>query len=136
MTGITVRYKAHFGQPTRRKHPRRVAPQPTDSPEQSVPTKAARLLALAHHVDDLIERGEFTSYAAAARRLGITGSRMNQILQLTLLAPDIQERVLTGELLLSARALRPIAQIPEWIHQRREVARVVGDLIRSDGVRP
>ena len=129
MTGVTVRYRVSFGKPGARRQPRLVRPAPTDpSTSDSVAsaTDAARFLALGHIVDDSVKRGELPSYAEAARLLGITPPRMNQIVQLTLLAPDIQERVLAGELLLSARALRPIARIPHWTEQRRELGRALG----------
>lgn len=79
--------------------------------------RAACLLALAHHVERLIEDGELPSYAAAARALGLTRARLTQVLGLTLLSPSVQERVLTGELDMSERAFRPLAARAEWQSQ-------------------
>ena len=117
MSGLTVRYRFHPSRPpVNARH--RVLDQATPCP---VASKAARFLALGHAIDQAVRGGELPSHAAAARQLGITEPRVSQIVQLTLLAPDIQERVLTGELLLSAHTLRLIAKSPDWTHQRREV---------------
>ena len=43
------------------------------APEVTGPTQIARRIALAHHIEDLIERGELRDYAEAADRLGLTG---------------------------------------------------------------
>ena len=46
------------------------------------PSRAARMLALAHHVERLIEAGELTGYADAARGLGLTRARLTQVMNL------------------------------------------------------
>ena len=69
-------------------------------------SRAARQLALAHHIERVIEAGTLTDYAAAARALGITRARLTQIMNLLLLAPDVQHRILVGEIDASERALR------------------------------
>ena len=71
------------------------------------------MLALAYHVDDLVERGVLKSYADAADRLGITRARMSQVLQLMNLSAVIQEEILTGSIAPSERRLRSIAAIPD-----------------------
>jgi hypothetical protein len=54
----------------------------------------------------------------------VTQPRMSQILNLTLLAPDIQEallflpRVTTGKSLIHEKMLRPIAAEVEWERQK------------------
>jgi hypothetical protein len=50
-------------------------------------------------------------------------ARLTQLLGLTLLAPDVQERVLALESVggtepLSERVLRPVARAPSWVEQR------------------
>ena len=40
-------------------------------------------------------------------------------MNLTLLAPEIQEAVLLGRVSISERQLRPIAAEPDWIRQRQ-----------------
>ena len=55
------------------------------------------MLALAYHVEALIESGTLKDYAAAARRLGITRARMCQVANLRWLPCGVQERILAGE---------------------------------------
>jgi len=62
------------------------------------------------------------SAAEAARRLGLTEARLTQILDLTLLAPDLQEEILlfpaiNGVEPLKERVLRGIVRAP-WADQR------------------
>src|SRR5450759_215481 len=61
------------------------------------PARVAVTLALAHQIQRAIDRGEIRDQAEAARRLGLTRARLTQILDLTLLAPDIQEEILLLE---------------------------------------
>ncbi len=82
------------------------------------PCRAARLLSLAHHIEAEIESGEITDYAQAARALGLTRSRLTQVMNLLLLAPKIQERIAVGELVLTERALRRVLADPVWEQQR------------------
>ena len=58
-----------------------------------------------------------------ARRLGLTQARVTQLLDPTLLAPDIQERILVAESVdglepMSERALRCNLCHPYWPTQR------------------
>ena len=83
----------------------------------------ARLLALAHKIDGLIRAGEIRDLADAARLAGVTRARMTQIMNLLLLAPEIQEQVLDlpraqrGRDPISERDLRRIAAEPLWERQ-------------------
>ena len=103
--------------PSARRGPRPAAPRRRES-AVTEPTRAARMLALAHHLDRLVEAGDLPDYAAAATALGVTRARLSQVLALLLLAPDIQERVLVGDLCASERDLRPVARTPCWADQR------------------
>ncbi len=47
--------------------------KPTSKP----PTHAARMLALAYHVEDLVARGVINNFAEAAARLGVSRARIN-----------------------------------------------------------
>lgn len=75
------------------------------------------MLTLAHHVERLVEAGELSGYAQAARPLGITRARMTQLTGLLLLAPEIQEGILTGGQLASERGLRKVVWEPRWGQQ-------------------
>jgi ParB-like chromosome segregation protein Spo0J len=55
------------------------------------------MLALAHKIQQAIDRGAVHNRAEVARRLGLTRARVTQLLDLTLLASDIQERILFAE---------------------------------------
>ncbi len=84
------------------------------------PAKVALQLALAHRIQRAIEAGEVKDQAEAARMLGLTRARVSQLLGLTLLAPDIQERLLDAEDQgLSERALRSVSGIEDWNGQRK-----------------
>ncbi len=91
---------------------------PPKEPEQR-PARIALQLALAYRIKWAIEAGEIRDQAEAARRLGMTRARVSQILDLTLLAPGIQERLLNVEVeSLSERALRSVSRIQDWNGQQ------------------
>jgi hypothetical protein len=77
------------------------------------------MLALAHRIDRLVDAGELESVAAASRALGLTRARLTQLMNLLLLAPAIQERLLAGDLRLSERALRRVVCETVWTEQYR-----------------
>lgn len=86
-------------------------------------TRVAVTLALAHMIRRAIDRGEIRDQAEAARRLGLTRARLTQVLDLTLLAPEVQEAVLlpeTGDLItaLTAGDLRRASRAISWTQQR------------------
>ena len=99
--------------------------EPPEPPPEPVhrPARVARMLALAHRLEAAIERGEYANRAEVARQLGFTRARLSQLLDLTLLAPDIQERVLALQALdgrepLAERALREVVRHEGWTEQR------------------
>ncbi len=87
--------------------------------------RVTRLLALAHTIDARIRSGEIRDWAEAARLVGVTRARMTQIAKLLLLAPQIQESILTlanvtrGPDPVTERALRATAAQVDW--QRQEM---------------
>ena len=91
-----------------------VTPDPEAALRPQPVSRAARMLALAHHVERLVEAGELMGYAEAARALGVTRARLTQVMNLVLLAPVIQEAMLTGQIRSSERALRRVLAEPEW----------------------
>jgi hypothetical protein len=80
------------------------------------------MLALAHHVERLVEAGVLKDYADAARRLGMAKSHMTHVTNLLRLAPDIQEAILLGRLDVTERALRPVCGRLAWDEQRDSLA--------------
>ena len=71
-------------------------PRPARAPrsEGRVP-RVVRMLAFAHKIDGRIRAGEFSDMASAARQNGIKRARMTQLMNLLLLAPEIQEAILS-----------------------------------------
>ena len=91
--------------------------EPPPPPPATVrrPARVARMLALAHRLQRAIDGGEFQDRATLARQYGLTRARVTQLLNLTLLAPDIQEQVLGLEAVdglepTSERALRVVSR--------------------------
>jgi ParB-like chromosome segregation protein Spo0J len=81
------------------------------------------MLALAHHLQRAIDDGLVPDHAAIGRALGFTRPRVTQLLDLTLLAPDIQLHVLELEAVdgvepVSERALRAVVRETDWQAQR------------------
>ena len=115
---ITIPLSALRRQPMTRTTP----PPPKPVPKRQ-PARVARMLALAHDLQDKLDRGEHQDQAALAAQLGFTRGRLTQLLDLTLLAPDIQEEVLHIEAIdgrepLAERDLHKIARRPAWAEQR------------------
>ena len=108
-------YTVSFGA----KSPRRA----TQADTRRVP-RVVRRLALAHCIDGMIQAGELKDLADAARAIGLTRARMTQIMNLLLLAPEIQEAILdlppvtNGRDPISERRLRRIVAEPDWTKQR------------------
>ena len=87
--------------------------------------RVSRLLALAIRFQDMIDRGEVRDFADLARLGYVTRARITQIMDLTLLAPDIQEDILclpnttNGRDRIYERDLRPVAAVLHWHRQRK-----------------
>ena len=103
--------------------------------------RVARMLALAHKVDAMVQDGRLRDFADAARRLGLTRARVTQITSLLLLAPEIQEAILDltpvtkGRDPISERQLRPLVAEPDW-HVQVSMWRQVSDTPpRTDSLR-
>lgn len=115
----------------RRGHGYRFSDQPPSPPPAPVrrPARVAQMLAFAHHLQAAIARGEYRDQADAARELSLTRARITQLLNLTLLAPDLQEEILFLEAVdgrepLSERALRSVVSTVNWAEQRTRWAAV------------
>ena len=99
--------------------------EPPPPPREPVrrPARVAQMLALAHRLQAAIDQGEYQDRADLARQLGFTRARVTQILDLLLLAPDIQEQILFAEAVdgvepVSERVLRPLVRTSAWAKQR------------------
>lgn len=101
-------------------------PEPPNGPKPGprIP-RVTRLMALAIKLQEMIDRGEIQDYVDIARLGYITRARASQIMNLTLLAPDIQEYLLSQSnerSLPSERALRQIARLIAWTAQRNAMS--------------
>lgn len=118
MTEVVIAFKG--GRAWRRRQ--QTAKQP---PTRRYPARIARQLALAHALRRRLERGEFADFADMARQLGFTRARVTQLMDLLLLAPEVQEEILFLELPpgaqpVSERGLREaVLGTIDWQEQRR-----------------
>jgi hypothetical protein len=81
-------------------------------------------MALAIHFEGLIRDGGILDYAELASLGHVSRARVTQIMNLLLLAPDIQEQILflppivSGDDPIGERDIRPIVAHAEWKNQR------------------
>jgi len=82
--------------------------------------RVARLLALAIRFEHLLNSGVIASYAELAQLGHVSRARMTQLMNLLLLAPDIQETLLfwppteRGRDPLQLRQLQPLTRVADW----------------------
>lgn len=83
--------------------------------------RIARLLALAHKLDAMVQSGEVRDYAGLASLGSVSPARLSQILLLLHLAPAIQEEILFMSVEQARRVsegkLRQISRELDWNHQ-------------------
>lgn len=121
---ITVKRKVQL---TREAHGRR---RVGEAKKKSSPAQAgripriSRLMAVAIRLEHLLLTGQVSDVTELARLGHVTQPRMSQILNLALLAPDIQEellflpRVETGKPTIHEKMLRPVSAEMDWEKQR------------------
>lgn len=101
----------------------RDGPGPKTIEKARVP-RISRLVALAHRFQNLLVTGEVSSMAELAKLGRVTRARITQIMDLLLLAPDVQETLLflpgkeKGRDPITLRELRYVCQTPVWAEQR------------------
>jgi hypothetical protein len=128
--GLTTTTQVHFkqGRGTRKVMTKGEAPAPVMS---AVP-RISRLMALAIRMQELVDRGEVADYADLARLARASRTRISQITNLMLLAPDIREAILFvpgtdgGLAAIRERHIRPICAVLDWRKQRRSWGEMVG----------
>jgi len=98
-------------------------PQSEPKPVGRIP-RITRLMALAIKLDGYLRDGIVADYAELARAGHVTRARITQIMDLNLLAPDIQEAILhlpptvKGRDPISERHVRSITAESNWARQR------------------
>jgi hypothetical protein len=113
----------------RRRASRPQRPSGGGTPPATVPTgrvpRVARLLALALRCQQLVQTGVIANCAALAQLGHVSRARVTQILNLLLLAPDIQEALLflprteRGRDPIHLRQLQPLTRVVDWREQRK-----------------
>jgi len=123
--GIQFQTRVHFRAGRKgRKHLRRGATPTVEVAHGRVP-RISRLMALAIRFETLVRSGQVADYAELARLGRVTRARITQIMNLRLLAPDIQEELLFlprtegGRDRIHLRHLQRIAAVPNWRKQRK-----------------
>jgi hypothetical protein len=124
-TSLTVECDVHFGRNGRAGR-KRLEQGPAAAPlEPGRVARVARLMALALHFEKLLHAGAVRDYAELARLGRVTRARVSQVMNLLLLAPDLQERLLflpkttRGRDPLKLADLQPVCLTADWAEQRR-----------------
>jgi hypothetical protein len=103
--------------------------EPAEEP-QGRPPRVARLVALAHKLEALVQSGKVKDYVELARLGHVSAARVAQIVILAQLAPEIQEYLLFLSAehagLIGERELREIAREPRWDRQRALFEHLLG----------
>jgi len=87
--------------------------------------RISRYMALAIHFEDLIQQGVVTDYADLARLGHVTRARVTQIMNLRLLAPEIQEQILHHDsepknaARIDLKSLQLLTSDLDWGRQRK-----------------
>ena len=131
--GFKVTKQVHFRQGRGTRKVMKEGESPKSEPTGSVP-RISRLMALAIHMQDLVDKGEVVDYAELARLAHVSRARITQIMNLLHLAPDIQEDILflpkteNGRDPIGERDVRLICPVIDWRKQRVGWKRVLGQL--------
>lgn len=124
---LTIESTIHFrrrGRGSRKEIALGDPPAASPRPASRVP-RISRFMALAIRFEHLIQIGEIADYAELARLGHVSRARITQIMNLRLLAPDIQEQILFlpriegGHEPIHLRQLQSITAVPDWRKQRR-----------------
>ncbi len=117
MSGLKLDFKIDFEESRTR------VPNPPKQKEGRIP-RVTRIVALAILLQDQIEDGRLENYTQIAIAGDVTTTRVTQIMNHLLLAPDIMEEILflprvsSGKDPIPERALRPHIKNPDWSTQR------------------
>ncbi len=128
MSNITVEYAFHIKNTRhgRQRLLRGENPEPPKPAEPGRTPRIAKLMALAIRFEEKLQQGHVRDMAQLSRLGHVSRARLTQIMNLRLLAPDIQEdllnlpRVLKGRSPIKYRDLIPILQDPIWKCQREQ----------------
>lgn len=110
---------------------------PLPPPLPRIP-RVTRLMALAIKFQDMVDGGDVRDYADLARLGHVTRARMSQIMNLLLLAPDLQEALLycNKEISITERGVRSAVREVEWKTQRVILAGLLVSPPRAEPMAP
>jgi hypothetical protein len=116
-----IEFQVHFRTGLHgRRHLRKGACQKEwDHPGENLPG-LTRLLAHARRWSQLIDEGATKDYAEFVSTVDLSSAWVTQIMNMLYLAPEIQEDILSGEIMrpISERIARSLTRVPEWTKQR------------------
>lgn len=127
MSNITVEYAIH----TRSSQHGRLQLLPGVAPARPAPVqpgktpRITKLMAIAIRFEEKLQQGQVRDMAQLARLGNVTRARLTQIMNLRLLAPDIQEQILCLQRVIEGRApikyrdLLHIIREADWNIQRK-----------------
>lgn len=96
----------------------RISREPIAPARPRIP-RIARLMALAIRFEQMLEEGEVRDFAELARLGYVSRARLTQIMNLTLLAPDLQQTLLEHvEHDVPERDIRRVLTHVDWATQR------------------
>lgn len=97
--------------------------------------RITRLMALAIKFQDMVDRDEVRDYADLARLGYVTRARLTQIMNLLLLEPDIQQRMIfsTGDTTLSEHRIRTAVKRIRWATQLAVLLASIDEHAELDG---
>lgn len=115
-------------------------PSADESKTTQVPSSpTARNLALGHRLVRAVESGEAGSFSELARMMGVSRAWVSTLVELTFLAPDLQQQVLRmpSNETLGMTDLLCIARLREWGQQRQRwgVQASDGNAVKAEGKR-
>ena len=133
MNAYTVSRKIHFQNSRRSKKTIRSGEKPKRKAART--PRISKLMALAIHFEQMLKDGHVQDMATLARYGQVTRARMTQIMNLLLLAPDIQEKLLnlpqttSGRDTVIIRDMQGIALQPDWTAQQQMWHELYGDIL-------
>ena len=131
MQSLTIERQVHFTLGRRARRVIQDGPPPVTPPPKGRVPRISRLMALAIRFDRLIKDGEIEDQADLARLGSVSRARVTQIMNLLLLAPDIQEallflpRTVKGRDPIREHHIRPLTGILDWRRQRERWERLI-----------
>jgi hypothetical protein len=121
---VKVEFTMHIAQPSRRLLIRE-GPAPVPPRPRGRTPRVARMLVQAYLFQRMLENGQARDLADLARKFSLTRARVTQILNYTLLAPDIQAEILAlppiepGGEPIREPEMRAVIREVLWTEQRR-----------------